>query len=129
MTTRRYAFAAAAALLVVFLYLLPAVSQDGFSVFPPDVFPDPQRPVSLFTHEDHMGFDTIEDCYVCHHVYAEGRLVEGASSDGTACGECHKLKADDGGTDLLRAYHGRCKVCHEEQRTGPIACGECHVRK
>ncbi|MFO7784563.1 MAG: acidic tetraheme cytochrome c3 TmcA [Thermodesulfobacteriota bacterium] len=129
MTTRRYAFAAAAALLVVFLSLLPAVSQDEYSVFPPDAFPNPRRPVSLFTHEDHMVFDTIEDCYACHHLYVEGRLVEGESSDGTPCGECHGLEPGGGGTDLLRAYHGRCKGCHEEEQAGPIACGECHSRK
>jgi hypothetical protein len=129
MTTGRFAFAAAAALLVVILSLLPAVSQDEYSVFPPDAFPNPQRPVSLFTHEDHMYFDSIEDCYVCHHSYADGVLVEGESSDGTPCGDCHKLEREKGRTDLVGAYHGRCKGCHEDQQVGPIACGECHVRK
>ncbi len=129
MTTKRYALAATAALVFMLLPLLPAVSQDEYSVFPPDVFPDPQRPLSRFNHDDHMFFETIEDCHVCHHVYVEGRLVEGESSDGIPCGECHKLDMGDGGTDRLRAYHNRCKGCHEEQRAGPIACGECHVRE
>ena len=118
----------AAVIGILSMSVLPAVSQDGLSVFPQDAFPDPQRPVSRFTHDDHMAFDAIEDCHVCHHVYENGKLVEGESSDGTPCGDCHGLKAEDGGVDRLRAYHGRCKGCHEDQRVGPMACGECHVR-
>ncbi len=128
MTTKRYALAATAALMVVLLSLLPAVSQDEYPVFPQDVFPDPQRPLSRFNHDDHMFFETIEDCHVCHHLYVDGRLLEGESSDGTPCGDCHKLKTGGKGTDRLRAYHGRCKGCHEELKAGPIACGECHIR-
>ncbi len=126
MTTRRYAFAAAAGFLVLFLSMLPVLSQDEFSVFPPDAFPERERPLSRFTHEEHMVFDTIEDCAVCHHVYEDGVLVEGEGSDGVPCGECHKL--DAGRVDRLNAYHRRCKGCHEKQQVGPITCGECHVR-
>jgi hypothetical protein len=129
MTLKRFVPAAAVALLLVFVSLLPAVSRDEYSVFPPDVFPELQRPLSRFTHDDHMAFDTIEDCYVCHHLYADGELVEGESSEDTPCGDCHKLDPDDGGTDRLRAYHNRCKGCHERLKAGPIACGECHVRR
>jgi hypothetical protein len=130
MTTRRYAFAAAAALLVVFLALLPALSQDQDSVFQPDLFPNPQRPVSQFDHEAHMDYESSEDCFVCHHIYDDdGILLEGESSDGMPCADCHKLDRKYGEIDLLRAYHGRCKGCHEEQKAGPIACGECHVRR
>lgn len=114
------AFAALVAVLAVFP---PVSSQEEFSVFPEDVFPDRQRPLSRFTHEEHMVFGSIEDCYVCHHVYEDGELVEGESSEGIACGECHAL---EGGVDRLRAYHRRCKGCHEEQGAGPITCGECH---
>jgi len=124
----RYAIVAVAALMILCLSILPAVSQDESPVFPADAFPDPQRPVSRFTHDDHMAFETIEDCYVCHHLYEDGTLLEGESSEGTSCGECHALEADDGEVDRLRAYHGRCKGCHEKEKAGPIACGECHVR-
>lgn len=126
MTTRQYPLLAATLLLVLFAAVPPAASQEEFSVFPPDVFPDRERPLSRFTHEEHMAFETIEDCFVCHHVYEDGVLVEGESSEGTPCGECHQLKAD--GVDRLRAYHKRCKGCHEQEKSGPITCGECHVR-
>ena len=126
---KRHAMVAAAVLAVLSLSILPAISQDEASVFPADLFPDPQRPVSRFTHDDHMAFDAIEDCWVCHHVYEDGRLLEGESSDGTPCGECHLLDPKDGGVDRLRAYHGRCKGCHEKIKKGPISCGECHVRR
>lgn len=120
---------AAIAVLLIFLVAVPrAGAQEDYSVFPRDLFPDPQRPVSRFTHEEHMVFDAIEDCYVCHHVYQDGTLVEGESSDGVPCGECHKLNPADGTVDRLRAYHIRCKGCHESEKKGPITCGECHVK-
>ena len=122
------AVVAIAALLVLLTGVPRAVSQEDYSVFPKDLFPDPQRPVSRFNHEEHMVFDAIEDCYVCHHVYEDGDLVEGESSDGVPCGECHTLNASNGSVDRLRAYHNRCKTCHEKAKQGPIACGECHVR-
>ena len=127
MTIRRIGVTAVAAFLFLFLSVPPAVPQDEFSVFPPDLFPDPERPLSRFPHEEHMVYDDIEDCYVCHHVYRDGELVEGETSDGVPCGECHKLEADEG-VDRLSAYHKRCKGCHEEINKGPITCGECHVR-
>ena len=86
-----YGVSTIAALMVLLIFIMPVASQDEDSIFPEDVFPDRQRPISLFTHEEHMGFDSIEDCYVCHHVFEGGKLVEGESSDGTACGECHEL--------------------------------------
>lgn len=125
----RYGIGIMAALLVVLVFIFPAVSRDEVSVFPEDLFPDRQRPISLFSHEEHMAFDTIEDCYVCHHVYEDGQLVEGESSDGIACGECHLIDpSPENAVGRLRAYHKRCKGCHESLKTGPITCGECHRR-
>jgi hypothetical protein len=127
MTIRKVGATAAATCLCLFLSVLPAVSQDEFSVFPQDLFPDFERPLSRFPHEEHMVYDAIEDCWVCHHVYRDGELVEGETSEGVPCGECHRLEADDG-VDRLSAYHQRCKGCHEDISRGPITCGECHVR-
>lgn len=117
-----------AALILALIATSPAGFGDEPSVFPSGLFPDPRRPVSRFTHDDHMAMDAVEDCYACHHVYEDGRLVQGESSEGTACAECHKPEPPDGSTDLLNAYHKLCKGCHEELRAGPVTCGECHVR-
>jgi hypothetical protein len=27
------------------------------------------------------------------------------------------------------AYHKQCKDCHVEMKKGPVACGECHVKR
>jgi len=130
MRTKASCAVAAIAALVISLAAVPfGGAQEDDSVFPKDLFPDPQRPVSRFTHEEHMVFDAIEDCYVCHHVYEDGNLVEGESSDGVPCGECHKLDSSNGSMDRLRAYHKRCKECHEKEKSGPITCGECHVKE
>jgi hypothetical protein len=28
----------------------------------------------------------------------------------------------------MKAYHLNCKGCHQEQKKGPVMCGECHVK-
>jgi hypothetical protein len=123
----RYWVGIIATSIFLLVSVIPVASQED-SIFPEDVFPDRRRPISLFSHDGHMEYDSIEDCYVCHHVYEDGKLIEGESSDGTACGECHELNPSGNPVDRLSAYHKRCKGCHEKQRSGPITCGECHKR-
>jgi hypothetical protein len=65
----------------------------------------------------------------CHHVYQDGKLVEGESSEDQACADCHTLKAQGSQPGLRMAYHRQCKECHVEKKKGPVACGECHVKK
>jgi hypothetical protein len=93
-----------------------------------EAFESHQRPPSQFDHDLHMDIVEDGDCSKCHHVYEDGKLVEGESSDGESCSECHPVKADKGQTELMPAYHRLCKACHEEQKQGPITCGECHVK-
>ena len=107
---------------------LMAHSGEGRSVLDDDTFHKKQRAPAVFGHDEHMEMDAVEDCYVCHHLYENGKLVEGESSDDQRCSECHRPDPGDGSVDLMSAYHRRCKGCHEQTRQGPLACGECHIK-
>lgn len=92
-----------------------------------DAFGTLERPVSAFDHDAHG--EIVGDCSVCHHVYDNGKKVEGESSEDQACSDCHGLKAEGNQPGLRTAYHQQCKQCHVDQKKGPVACGECHVKK
>ena len=106
----------------------PAFSQED-TVLKVEAFGTLERPVSVFDHDTHNEKAEIEDCAACHHVYKDGKLVEGESSEDQACSECHTLKAQGSQPGLRMAYHRQCKECHVEKKKGPVACGECHVKK
>jgi hypothetical protein len=105
-----------------------AFSQDEESLLLGEDFQPRQRPGVIFDHDAHNEKAGIEDCSVCHHVYRDGKLVPDESSEDQKCSDCHKQKARDGSTTLIRAYHERCKGCHLKEKKGPITCGECHKR-
>ncbi|MFH1138814.1 MAG: cytochrome c3 family protein [Pseudomonadota bacterium] len=105
-------------------------SEDGSVVFNLEAFPRQERPTAAFDHDAHMDYPKIDqNCYICHHLYEDGKLVEGKSSDDRSCVECHDPEAArDGAPRLLMAYHHACQGCHEKERQGPLACGECHKK-
>ncbi|PKN41964.1 MAG: acidic cytochrome c3 [Deltaproteobacteria bacterium HGW-Deltaproteobacteria-18] len=107
---------------------ISAFSQDD-TYLKVDAFGKMERPVSAFDHDDHNDKAALEDCSVCHHVYEDGKLVEGESSEDQGCADCHTLKAQGSQPGLMMAYHKQCKSCHIESKKGPVACGECHVKK
>lgn len=84
------------------------------------------RPPVRFLHDDHNEAAGLHDCAVCHHVYADGKKVEGEMSAGMACSECHLSGKSDTVLDLIRAYHLQCRGCHIQEKAGPITCGQCH---
>ena len=114
--------------LCITLCSIPAFSQED-TVLKVEAFGTLERPISAFDHDTHNEKAEIEDCAVCHHVYKDGKLVEGESSEDQACSECHTLKAQGAQPGLRMAYHRQCKECHVEKKKGPVACGECHVKK
>ncbi len=81
-----------------------------------------------FPHDTHNENAGIEDCAVCHHVYEDGKLMEGESSEDTTCAECHTTKGDSKHMELITRYHDRCRGCHLEREKGPVTCGECHKK-
>jgi len=88
-----------------------------------------ERTSVIFLHDAHNEKAKIEECNECHHDYKDGKKIEDASSEGTACSECHKSRDGEDPLPLIRAYHLQCKGCHAEKRKGPGMCGECHVRE
>ncbi len=115
------------AILLVFLFTtLSVYSQEDVEAVDDSAFEKKMRPAVGFLHDDHNDMAEIEDCQVCHHVYADGQLVEDDSSEDQECSECHVPDGDTGRMPLVRVYHLRCKGCHLEQKAGPVMCAECH---
>ncbi len=116
-----------AAVVVSGLVLTVAYSQEDIEFVDNSFFTDPQRPSSVFVHDEHNEMAGIERCNICHHMYDdEGNLLEYESSEGYYCADCHG--ENDWKMPLMKAYHVRCKGCHEEQGAGPVMCGECHQK-
>ena len=116
------------AILALFLPVIPVLSQPEPPSFMDEAFNSPQRPGALFDHDAHTEYDVARECYVCHHLYEDGKLVPEESSEDAKCAECHQLDPEGPAPGLMQAYHKRCKGCHEKQEKGPITCGECHKR-
>lgn len=92
------------------------------------------RPAVVFPHELHTE---SYDCLECHHNYdetGENVLDESDLEDGNPdilCGACHTPKSK---VHQREAFHRQCMGCHEKfifnkRPTGPVLCGECHVKK
>ena len=109
-----------AVVLGIILYAFPACSQGSDTVFNVDAFEGLQRPVAVFDHDAHNEMAELEDCSVCHHVYEDGKLLEGESSEDSACADCHELDSVGNQPGLMDAYHAQCKNCHEDVGAGPI---------
>jgi hypothetical protein len=111
------------------LFMVNAWSQEEMTVVSPDAFTSHQRPAAVFPHEAHNEKAGIENCNQCHHVYEDGKLVEDESSEDRSCSDCHGLEDAGRQPGLMKAFHLNCKGCHQEQKKGPVMCGECHVRR
>jgi hypothetical protein len=115
-------------LIGIVLAITSAWSQDDMTVVDNSAFDNPQRPPSVFVHDEHNETAGIDDCAECHHVYEDGKRVEDESSEGESCSDCHDLQGSGDQPSLIKAFHENCKGCHQEQGKGPIMCGECHIK-
>jgi len=116
-------------ILVVLLIFVSAYSQEDMVIVSSDAFDVPQRPPSVFRHDEHNERAEIEACNECHHLYDEnGKRLEDESSEDQRCSECHESKASGRKPALVKAFHTNCKGCHKEKKKGPVMCGQCHVR-
>jgi Class III cytochrome C family len=117
-------------LAIICLFVVPlAFSQEAVMVLDHKEIGPHQRPLIQFNHEKHS---TNLECLRCHHDYDKYGNVRG--SEGQACIECHGKTAGKKYTPLTDLFHVQCKSCHEAMRargepSGPVMCGECHVRK
>lgn len=106
-----------------------ALAQQDMKTLAPAAFGKLTRPPAQFAHDAHNEKAGLSDCVVCHHGGADGKQDKTASTEGTPCSECHKVKTAKGkGTDLTHAYHKQCIGCHKAKGKGPVACGQCHKR-
>ncbi|GAB6888150.1 cytochrome c3 family protein [Desulfothermus okinawensis JCM 13304] len=115
---------------IFFSFSLFCFAQEDMKFIKSPAFKSHQRPPAIFEHDKHNEKAEIYDCSVCHHVYENGKLVEGGMSVGQPCSDCHKLKkTKENRIPLMDAYHKQCITCHQKRKKGPLACGECHVKK
>ena len=106
----------------------PAIAQEDITAVDDSGFDSRLRPEAVFYHDEHWELAGL-DCIVCHHVYDDdGVLLEGETSEGYECSECHGDTDDPRNLGLVVKYHKRCKGCHEETGSGPVVCSECHVK-
>jgi hypothetical protein len=111
------------------LFIVNAWSQEDMKAVASDAFNKPQRPAAVFPHDAHNERAKIENCNQCHHVYEDGKLVEDESSEDRRCSDCHGIEDAGRQPGLMKAFHLNCKGCHQDQKRGPVMCGECHVRR
>lgn len=111
-----------------FIVAFSAFCQDNNGFVSDPAFSGRIRPPVRFFHDDHNEAAGVDDCAACHHVYADGKKVEGDMSVGAACSECHVSEKDDTVMDLIRAYHLQCRGCHIREKAGPVTCGQCHQK-
>jgi hypothetical protein len=93
------------------------------------VFSKNTRPFVCFVHDEHNDNAEIYECDVCHHLYEDGKLLEGETSEDMACSECHGAKDDPKQIELIATYHERCRSCHLQKKKGPVTCAGCHEKK
>lgn len=105
-------------------------AQDDRYFLKSSAFEDRQRTGVEFNHLLHYE---LYECTDCHHYYENGENVWDMFLGKNYCSDCHTVQGDDNLLDLMRAFHESCVGCHREtlglgKTTGPIMCGECHVR-
>ena len=111
--------------LVLAAFVPLAHSQDDTIVLNHKEIGKHQRPLVEFNHKLHA--ENKLDCTRCHHDF--DAFLNNRGGEGQTCDSCHKKQADDDQPSLKDAFHFQCKTCHETMKTGPVTCGECHVRK
>lgn len=122
-------------LAALFLALGSVGAQDAIITLKnTKMFETLERPPVLFPHEKHAKL--YQDCVQCHHdnEHKAGKTETVWSGDGQPCSQCHKREQVDKRLPLRTAFHENCTGCHHalskegSDRSGPVTCGECHVR-
>lgn len=113
-------------LACVLMVSSPAAPQEKITAVEDGAFDQRMRPAVSFAHDRHNEAAEIDNCGVCHHVYKDGKKVEGEESVGSECSECHLPPGGGYPFDLVKVYHSMCKGCHQQKKAGPVLCAECH---
>ena len=115
-------------MIIIAFVWASSFSQEDVLRIDNSAFENPERVPSIFDHEQHLEVVEWEECNICHHVYEDGKKVEDESSEDQRCSECHEVKSSGDTPSLMKAYHLRCKICHMTIKSGPVMCGECHLK-
>ena len=123
-----------AAVLFSIFSVMGAFSQEEVETVEDSAFEKLMRPVAGFMHDEHNETAEIDECFVCHHMYEDEKLVEDESSEEMECSECHTI---EGGNPfpLIKVYHQNCKGCHKKYnkknktKAAPTTCSKCHPEK
>ncbi|MBU1171171.1 MAG: cytochrome c family protein [Proteobacteria bacterium] len=110
----------------ILTYLNP-LGAETLTVLSNQAFTDPKQPQVIFYHDEHNEKAGIDNCEACHHVYDDMGPVDGETSEGSPCSDCHEAVHFGDGITLATAFHKRCKGCHLEVKQGPVMCGQCHI--
>ena len=114
--------------LSLYLLLLLAVAVRAGEI-PPEkdviVFELDKLGTVTFLHKMHAGLDGVE-CTTCHHR----GTVEAQPED---CHNCHKSDAAQEAPKAVKAFHTRCRGCHQYSvesglKAGPVKCTLCHIK-
>jgi hypothetical protein len=105
--------------------VISVYSQEDITHVRDSAFGERMRPAVSFLHDEHNEKAGVEDCMICHHVYEDGVKTDDGS-EGMECSECHTLNNPKNPIPLAKYYHLQCKGCHQAEKAGPVACGECH---
>lgn len=116
---------AIAALLCTFLSSAVANEETMIDI---SAFQKTDRPVVMFSHDNHNEKAELEECNICHHVYENNQLVADESSEDQTCSDCHNAGIKAAPLSLITAFHNRCKGCHLQLKKGPFLCSECHKK-
>jgi predicted CXXCH cytochrome family protein len=119
------------AMVGMMLWGVPVRSQDLMIVMEHKDAGPHERPLVQFNHEKHSS--TLE-CLRCHHDFDQFGNNRGGEDKAQPCAGCHNPSAQPKKLPLKEAFHAQCKGCHESmgqqgRKSGPVTCGECHVRK
>lgn len=87
-----------------------------------------------FDHAIHLAKMGDDSCKDCHHGRHGDQVNYQPGDEEKRCSDCHKAADEGGMPGVMHAFHKNCEGCHARERaghkqSGPVACGECHVRK
>jgi hypothetical protein len=89
-----------------------------------------KQPPVTFDHHKHAT-SLVDSCDTCHHTM-EG-LTAKTDADVKKCASCHLDSSSDAPSMAAAGlkqnpFHVLCINCHREEKQGPTACRDCHVK-
>lgn len=91
-------------------------------------YPNLERPPVKFYHDKHTNALKKEGCGICHPENKNKEIT------GQFTYSYPKVKDEKNKETLMNSYHTACIGCHkgrikEGKKSGPVTCGECHIKK